>query len=66
MTPAGRPPVGPRVELRLTADLLDQVDTFALAHECSRAEAVRMLLDCGLAVGREGPQPCACGEYHDD
>jgi hypothetical protein len=44
----GRPEIGGRVQVRL-GDLLEQVDAYAKQQQCSRAEAVRMLVAAGLA-----------------
>ena len=43
----GRPPIGRPIQVRLPDGLLARLDTFA--GELNRAEAVRILLDAGLA-----------------
>lgn len=48
MSPGGRPAVGTPVNIRLGADLLDQVDQYAAAEGISRAEAIRQLVQRGL------------------
>jgi len=48
MSPGGRPVVGTPVNIRLGADLLAQVDNYAAGEGCSRAEAVRQLVQQGL------------------
>jgi Ribbon-helix-helix protein, copG family len=47
----GRPPQGPFVGARLPQDLIDRIDAWA-ARECdnSRSEAIRRLLELGLAA----------------
>lgn len=47
----GRPPVGPRVEVRLTPDVLTQVDTLAASRDEKRSDTVRQLIERGLDAG---------------
>ena len=49
---AGRPPVGPFVGARLPQELIDKIDAWA-SRECngSRSEAIRRLVELGLAAG---------------
>jgi len=44
----GRPEIGPAINVRLGADRLESVDTWAREHAVSRAEAIRHLIDVGL------------------
>ena len=48
MAPGGRPPIGEAVNVRLSDDLLQDVDRFAADRKISRAEAIRRLLDRAL------------------
>jgi metal-responsive CopG/Arc/MetJ family transcriptional regulator len=45
MTRRGRPSTGTLVSVRIPAEVLDLVDTWAAEHELSRAEAIRQLLN---------------------
>lgn len=40
--PAGRPEIGPAINIRLPDDLLADVDAYAKRFDISRAEVVRM------------------------
>jgi metal-responsive CopG/Arc/MetJ family transcriptional regulator len=42
--PAGRPEIGPRVQVRLDRDLLDKVDTLAMKRGQWRAQVIRDVL----------------------
>lgn len=44
MPPRGRPPVGDRIEVRLPADVLHDLDTDATELRVSRAEVVRRII----------------------
>lgn len=46
---AGRPPVGPRVAVRLPAELISRLDAAADAEGETRAATVRRLLEEGVA-----------------
>jgi hypothetical protein len=41
----GRPPVGPRVEIRVDPATLARLDEWATNHHLSRAEALRRVLE---------------------
>lgn len=40
-TRVGRPPVGPRITLRIPADLVDRLDAYAEEHDTTRSELLR-------------------------
>jgi hypothetical protein len=46
----GRPEIGPAINVRLPKQLLGLVDDHAKAHDLTRAEAIRRLLDQALGV----------------
>jgi hypothetical protein len=48
--PPGRPPTGhdPALSARVPKDVLDRVDRWAAANECTRSVAVAKLLEYGL------------------
>lgn len=47
----GRPPVGPAVQVRFSAELLSRIDAWAAENHCSRAEAIRRLVTRASNVG---------------
>lgn len=49
----GRPEVGERVEVRLTPDMLWEVEIYAAGHDIPRARAIRQLVGLGLDAERE-------------
>lgn len=58
----GRPTIGTPVQIRLPAELLDQLDTWADEHDVTRAEAVRQLVGLAIALDQiatpaNGPAP---------
>ncbi|MFF3547088.1 hypothetical protein ACFYXD_35285 [Streptomyces platensis] len=55
MTPAGRPEVGPKVEVRLHEDTLTEVDALAERTRSSRADTLRYLITHGLESPHEDP-----------
>ena len=46
----GRPAIGERVDVRIAPDALARVDAFAAEAGITRAEAIRSLIDAGLAA----------------
>ncbi|MEV8399273.1 hypothetical protein [Streptomyces niveus] len=46
----GRPSIGPKVETRLPKEVLAEVDAWAAKHDVARADALRKLVERGLAV----------------
>lgn len=52
--PAGRPPVGPRVTVRLPADVLARIDQEADRQGESRAMSIRRLLGDALGPADDG------------
>lgn len=51
MSPGGRPPVGPAINMRFPEELLAEIDAYAEAAGISRAAAIRRLVQAGLAAG---------------
>ena len=49
MRTRGRPPVGPRIDIRLTPDVLAVLDAEAAELDVSRAELVRSIIDARYA-----------------
>lgn len=45
MSPAGRPEIGPAINIRLPVDLLAAIDARAERRGYSRAQFIRLLLD---------------------
>lgn len=55
-TGPGRPAIeGQRIEIKLEADLLDQVNAYAAEHDLRRPDALRALLRAGLGAGATVP-----------
>lgn len=57
----GRPPVGPRGELRLPEDLRHRVTAWAMAHRIGYPEAARQLLEIALTAA---PLPYGRAQCH--
>jgi hypothetical protein len=59
----GRPATGrdPHVTSRMPRSLIDQVETWAVANETGRSEAIRRLVELGLTVKLKPTQPAGAG-----
>jgi hypothetical protein len=45
------------IGIRLPGSLLDAIDNWAKTNQASRSEAIRRLVERGLAAGPDGPKP---------
>jgi len=52
----GRPPIGPKVSTRITAEQVAQVERFATDAGWTRAEALRYLIGWGITATMRPPQ----------
>lgn len=50
MSPGGRPPIGPAINMRFPEDQLARIDELAELEGISRAEMIRRLIDEAVAT----------------